>query len=127
MVCFNVGIRDDRTTGTLWTNALYESKRTVGHLQRYELASLLRRDLQWPIEQVKSWFEVKSVSPELIDRFSTRRKEVLTLCDAVAKNGAVAAEAEARATRRAKAHIPREELFPNGGSSESSLVGPKKR
>ena len=112
VVCFNVGIRDDRTTGALWTNALYEFKKTVGHLQRCELASLLRRDLQWPIEQVESWFEVKGVSPELIDRFSTRRKEVLARCEAVGDYGAVAAEAAARSTRRAKEHVSREQLFP---------------
>jgi conjugative relaxase-like TrwC/TraI family protein len=112
VVCFNVGIREDRTTGALWTKALYEFKKAVGHLQRCELATLLRRDLQWPIEQVESWFEVKGVSPELIDRFSTRRKEVLARCEAVGDYGAVAAEAAARSTRRAKEHVSREQLFP---------------
>jgi len=77
VVCFNVGVREDMTTGALWTKALYEFKKAVGHLQRCELASLLRRDLHWPVKQVESWFEVDGVNPDLIERFSTRRKEVL--------------------------------------------------
>jgi SAM-dependent methyltransferase len=108
----NVGVREDMTTGALWTNALYEFKKTVGHLQRCELASLLRRDLQWPVKQVESWFEVEGVKPELIDRFSTRRKEVLAQCKAMGDYSAVAAEEAVRVTRQAKEHVPREQLFP---------------
>lgn len=112
VVCFNVGVREDMTTGALWTKALYEFKKTVGHLQRCELASLLRRDLQLPVKQVESWFEVEGVNLDLIDRFSTRRKEVLARCKAMGDYSAVAAEEAVRLTRQAKEHVPREQLFP---------------
>jgi conjugative relaxase-like TrwC/TraI family protein len=112
VVCFNVGVREDMTTGALWTNALYEFKMAVGHLQRCELASLLRRDLHWPVKQVESWFEVDGVNPDLIERFSTRRKEVLAQCKAMGDFSAVAAEEAVRLTRQPKEHVPREQLFP---------------
>ena len=48
-VCFNFAMRPDGTTGSVWSNALYDYKMAVGHLIRCELATRLQRDLHWRI------------------------------------------------------------------------------
>ena len=111
VVCNNLIVRSDGTTGAVRSQALYDYRMAVGYLYASHFATLLQRDLHLPIEKVQGWFEVAGVSPELIDRFSTRRKEILAYCKRKGVSGAVEMEKAAIATRQVKGHIARQLLF----------------
>ena len=110
VICLNLAIRSDGTTGAVRSQALYDFRMAVGYIHSCELAFLLKRDVHLPIKKVDRWFEIDGVSPEVIDRYSTRRKEVVAYCDERGKYGAVEAQEAAIATRKPKEHIARDVL-----------------
>lgn len=107
----NIGVREDGTTGGIESKPLYQHKMAAGALYRSELAMQVGRRLGLEIERVRSWFEVKGVSPELIEHWSTRRSEIEAALEKTGFNGARASEVAALNTRQVKEHIARETLF----------------
>ena len=110
-ICFNLIMRQDGTTGAVRSNSLFDLKMAVGALYRCHLAYALQRDLGLRIEKVESWFEIQGVNPDLADRLSSRRKELLEYCQQRGVSGPIAAEKAALATRQVKGHVAREVLF----------------
>jgi conjugative relaxase-like TrwC/TraI family protein len=110
-ILFNLALRADGTTGAIRSNALFEYKMAVGALYRCALATLLEQRLNLAIEKVESWFEVKGVSPELVDASSTRRKQILDYCQKSGVYDAIEAEKAAIETREVKGHVARHILF----------------
>lgn len=110
-VLLNIGIREDGTTGSLETRAIYQAKMLAGALYRAELADLLRESLNVGIEKTKTAFEIKGVSKPLMEEFSKRREAILTEMENNGATGAVRAAHFTLTTREKKAHVAREILF----------------
>lgn len=109
----NIGVREDGKTSTLETRAVFLAKMTAGALYRSELAYQLERRLGLFAEPrtKDTSFDLKGVSKELAETFSTRRKEILAALEAKGLTSSKAAEVAALDTRSVKGHISREELF----------------
>ena len=110
-VWFNLGVRADGTTGALRSEDMFDFKMAIGAIYRCQLASTLQRQIHLPVEKTGTTFEIKGVSRELMDLFSTRRKEILEFCEKHGIYSAVAAEKAALATRDEKEHVARDLLF----------------
>lgn len=110
-ICFNLTVRQDGTTGAVRSNSLFDLKMAVGALYRCQLASALQRKLGLRVEKVKSWFEIQGVDPDLAERFSSRRKQILDYCQQHGVEGAIEAEKATLATREVKGHVARGILF----------------
>lgn len=106
----NIGVRADGSTGTLETQSLYDHKMAAGAVYRAELARQLERRLGLMAEREGSWFELCGVSENLVDEFSTRRREIEGKLAEKGLKSARAAEFAALDTREMKAHIGRAEL-----------------
>jgi Ti-type conjugative transfer relaxase TraA len=109
-IFLNVGVRQDGSTGTLETKALYDHKMAAGAIYRAELAHQLERRLGVEIQREGSWFEIAGVSKELSAEFSKRRKEIEASLAEKGLSTSKAAEVAALDTRRVKDQVPREEL-----------------
>ncbi|WP_277874294.1 MULTISPECIES: MobF family relaxase [Cyanophyceae] len=113
----NVGVRDDGKTWALETKPFFERKMAGGALFRAELAHQLRSRLGLKLVRKRSWFEVDGVPSDLIERFSTRRKEILQalgISDFSREHGTVVdaklAAVEAVRTRKKKTLVARDAL-----------------
>jgi len=108
----NIGVRSDGTTGTLYTQALYDHKMAIGAVYRLAAAHGLRTQLGVHVRVEKDVYEVEGVDPRVCEFFSTRSKEIRATMDELGLVGSKAAEAVTLATRHAKeSAIPREQLF----------------
>ena len=107
-VCTTEG---DGQTRTLLSHPVYKAKMTAGAVYRAELAHQLEQSLGWSIERKGQNFEVAGVSQELSRVFSTRRREIEAALTSFNSDSAAAAAAATHSTRRAKLHVPREQLF----------------
>lgn len=107
----NIAVREDGSTGTLETKAVYDLKMAAGAIYRAELTRQLQQRLGFEFEREKSWFEVKGVSKELAEEFSKRRREIEEALASKGFSSSRAAEIAAFETRGKKAHVGREELF----------------
>jgi len=76
-VLTNVGMREEGTTGTLYTLPIFPAKMMLGALYRAELAAQLTRRLGVVTRRERSWFEIEGVPKALCEAFSTRRREIL--------------------------------------------------
>jgi conjugative relaxase-like TrwC/TraI family protein len=110
-ILLNVGVRADGTTGTLEPKDLFRHKMLLGALFRVELAYQLEKSLGFRAMRDKKTFELIGIPLELMDEFSTRRKEVLEELSKLGLSGAKAAAVAALNTRSSKEAVPREELF----------------
>src|SRR5262249_33135977 len=107
----NVGVRADGTTGTILSQPLYAHKLAAGAVYRAELSNQLEKRLGVVMERQRSWFEISGVPGSLVEEFSKSREQVEK---ALAKLGATSAKAAAKlalATRQAKEHLARSDLF----------------
>lgn len=107
----NLGMRSDGGSGALEGRRLYQHKMVAGALYRAELAHQLRQRLSLQATKVQSWFEVRGVSPALMQVFSKRREAITA---SLAEKGLTSAEAAAIAaldTRQAKQEFSRAQLF----------------
>jgi conjugative relaxase-like TrwC/TraI family protein len=107
----NVGVGTDGKTRTILSQPLYAHKMAAGAVYRAELSNQLEKRLGIVLERQKNWFEVHGVPQGLVDEFSKRREQVEK---ALAKLGATSAKAAAKlalATRQAKEHLARSDLF----------------
>jgi conjugative relaxase-like TrwC/TraI family protein len=108
----NIGVRDDGTTGTLHTQALYDHKMAIGAVYRLVVAHGMRTRLGVHVEVEKDLYEVAGVCRTVCDYFSTRSREIREVMNRLGVYGSKAAEAVTLATRHAKeSAIPREQLF----------------
>lgn len=110
-ILLNVGVRADGTTGTLEPKDLFRHKMLLGALFRVELAFQLEKSLGFRAMRDKKTFELIGIPLELMDEFSTRRKEILEELSKLGLSGAKAAAVAALNTRCCKEAVPREELF----------------
>ncbi len=106
----NVGLREDGTFGALETHEFYRHKFSAGALYRAELAYQLEKRLGMECLREKFAFEIMGVPEALIDRFSTRRKEILEALALLDADGAIASEKVALMSRTAKKEESRENL-----------------
>ena len=108
----NVGVRADGTTGTLYTQTLYDHKMAIGAVYRLVAAHGLRTELGVHVEIEKDFYELVGVDPVVREFFSTRSREIQAIMKEFGLVGSKAAEAVAWATRHAKeSATPREQLF----------------
>jgi ATP-dependent exoDNAse (exonuclease V) alpha subunit len=118
---FNVGVTPDGKTRTICGELFFMHKLAAGALYRAELARLLERELgvsvYRPTEEVagriekKSWFEIKGVPNEQMERWSTRSKEIAKEAWAKGLEGSKGKEVAALATRERKSGTSMRELF----------------
>lgn len=90
---------------------LYKEKMTAGALFRASLAARLESEAGLLIDRKGSGFELAGVPKELLERFSTRRREIEEELAEVGGRGAKASERAALFTRSKKRLVPRSELF----------------
>lgn len=106
----NLALWPDGSASSLFTKKIYQAKMTVGALYRTELAALLQSELGFAVRQHDNSFEIKGVSQQLIDRFSTRRAEIKSALKEHDATSSRAAEIAALATRKKKSYKPRAAL-----------------
>lgn len=107
----NVGVREDGTTGSIESRGIFKHKMAAGAVYRAELSYRLESRLGLESERKKNWFELKGVSPSLVDEFSKRRKEVERALHDSGFSGPVAAKVATLNSREVKEHVARETLF----------------
>ena len=110
-VVLNVAKRLDGTFGTIETRPLFQHQMAAGALYRAELSAQLEQRLGLISERSKSCFEIVGVSPELVDEFSKRRKEIQKILDQKGYTSPEAAMIAALDSREVKGHVAREKLF----------------
>jgi conjugative relaxase-like TrwC/TraI family protein len=108
---FNVGVTADGKTRATQGELTYKHKMAAGSLFRAELARLEEKEGGHAIRRKESWFEVDGVPLPLMDRWSTRAKEIAELVAEKGLDGAEGKEIAALATREAKKGTPMPELF----------------
>jgi conjugative relaxase-like TrwC/TraI family protein len=101
-VLVNVAARMDGTWGTILSKPLYDHKLTAGTIYQIELAHLLRKVLGLRIVKEDVGFGVVGIPRELLDRHSTRSKQIRTRLGSKGFHTAKAAAAAALDTRRSK-------------------------
>jgi conjugative relaxase-like TrwC/TraI family protein len=107
----NACLRSDGTTGALDTMELYYHKMAAGALYRAELSRQLELRLGLESLRTGSTFELAGVPEELIDEFSTRRKEIEKALRELGLDGPEASANLALRTRTHKEHRSRDSLF----------------
>lgn len=117
----NVAVANDGRTFKLNSKVLYPWIRTLGPLFRNTLAAELIDRIGVELEPAKDkagiekgWFEIKGVPKELIELFSTRRKELLSEVELLGtiQSDVKAKDAAALRTRHSKSEqLPREKSF----------------
>lgn len=121
----NLALRQDGTWGSMlgitsnnrskdFTKSrlpIFKEKMAAGALFRAELAASLERDLQLPIRREGSGFEIDGVPRALMERFSTRRREIVDEMNTTGDKTQKGADKAALRTRARKAFVPRQELF----------------
>lgn len=111
-VVLNIAFREDGTTGTLESRALFQHKMAAGALYRTELARQLEaRLLVRAIRAGKNSFELEGVDEKIIAEFSKRREAIEEAMKANGAEGAARAAYFTLTTREKKQHIARELLF----------------
>jgi conjugative relaxase-like TrwC/TraI family protein len=109
---FNLGVRDDLSTGSLFIRPVFVAKMLLGALYRAEFAALLEQRLGFTCEKGPQYtFELKGRNPGLCSFFSKRSREVRQEMDRLGLTGAVAAQTITLRTRTTKEHEPRVSLF----------------
>lgn len=105
--------RDDGQWGTLNTKALFDATRSLGPYQACQFAKYLQErlgvEIEIPIDaktgKLSTCFEIKGISRELIEQYSSRRKEIEA---AVELSGNKASSAQARANANLKTRLPKD-------------------
>lgn len=117
----NVCTRADGTSGTVESKPLYQAKLTAGALYRAELAAQLEQRLHLSAERTGSCFEVEGVPAHLRTEFSKRRADIEAALHAHGYDSPEAAATATLATRHAKGHVSRENLFQDWQATGRSL------
>ncbi len=108
-----VTMGEDGKTGALAAGELCRHKMTGGAIFRCQLAEELRTRLGFECERKQDekgrplfWFEIKGISQEQVDHFSTRSAEIRKVLGTSSFASALAAEAAALSTRPPKEEVP---------------------
>lgn len=107
----NIATREDGSTGTLSSLAIFQAKMTAGALYRMHLSSVLQREFGVRTVRNRTWFEVQGVPETLVSEFSQRREAILRDLNVRGVNTAVVAAVSAIETREAKEAVSRQQLF----------------
>lgn len=129
-VMINVGVREDGSTGTLMTQALYDYQLAIGERYQLGFAARLYQQLRVRIELDALAFHIVGVPKTVCREFSQRRQQIEKKMKARKVEGAIAARAIALETRPKKEEIPPEFLFSHwqqrgrslGWSTEQALT-----
>lgn len=105
----NASLGEDGKWRTLYAKPMFEAKMVAGALYRAELARGLEQ-LGFRVERVGNLFTLPDVPAALVERFSTRRRQIEEALGAESAD-ARASERAALLTRDPKRTVPREELF----------------
>ncbi len=108
---FNVAIRDDLSTGSIFVRPVFEGKMVLGALYRAEFAMFLER-IGFTCERgPQQTFELKGRDSDLCSFFSKRSHEIRHEMNRLGLSGAVAAQKVTLGTRETKDHQPRSKLM----------------
>ena len=111
LLALNLVVREDGTTGTLYNHELYVHRAKADMIYKVHLTLGLMLEMGLKVEEEGHAFRIVGVPKEVCDVFSKRRAEIVEYLEEHDLSGAAAASVAALATRSAKQHIPREELF----------------
>ena len=112
LLVLNIGVREDRSTGSIMSQPFYTWRDTLGALYRTELSALLEDQLGVLSVRDRDFFSIQGIRGEVSGEFSKRRKQILASMDKLGVKGGEAAATAAETTRRVKSDVPpREELF----------------
>ena len=108
---FNLALREDGQWGTVESKTFYDHKMAAGAAYRSELAKAMA-EMGFEIERDdKDGFRVKGVTQEDIDKFSTRRAQILKELEKFGAKSAKAAEMAGLSTRKDKEEPPHDDLM----------------
>jgi len=110
-VLINTCVREDGSTGTVWSSDFFKVKKEAGAVFTKALARLLEQELHLTIEPEKAGFHVQGVPRALCEEFSTRSKQIKEYLAEHGESGAIAAKEAALATRRQKESVSSHQLF----------------
>ena len=114
----NISIRADSSTGTVWSQSIFDAKMLLGAMYRVQLAAELRQCLDLSIRPDRFAFRIEGVPEELCRTWSSRAKQIKEALANRGLSGAVAAKVAALATRAEKIIRPFREI-----ASEWQKVG----
>lgn len=107
----NLCVRDDGTTGTIFSKSLYLHKLTAGAIYQASLEARLREELGVETQAAKVAFTIPAVPEELCGEHSKRRQAIEAELREAGVQTAKAAALATLATRKAKQTPPRDELL----------------
>jgi conjugative relaxase-like TrwC/TraI family protein len=116
----NIGVREDKTTGSILSKPLYEMKMVLGAIYRADLSSKIE-ERGYQIERDGDSFAIVGVSKSVTEHFSKRRAEVEKIMSEKGLQGAKAASVATLSTREKKSDIGYNELFPKWQSEAKAL------
>jgi conjugative relaxase-like TrwC/TraI family protein len=111
VVLINLSIRQDGSTGTLWSKGFFEKRRAADAIYKTELAEQLRQGLNLEIIPTKHGFEIKDVPQKLCRAFSSRHRDIEAAMEKETDKSAKNAARIALKTRPPKHELPAEQLF----------------
>ena len=110
-VLVNLGLRQDGTTGALWTMDIFRAKMAGGERYRQALAKELTEKLHLGLLPERVGFHVRGVPKDLCVVFSQRSRALRKVMKERGLSGAVAAKMATLLTRPEKEHLPEKEFF----------------
>ena len=110
-VLVNLGLRQDGTTGALWTMDIFRAKMKAGEHYRQALAKKLTERLHLGLLPERVGFHVRGVPKDLCVVFSQRSRALRKVMKERGLSGAVAAKMATLLTRPEKEHLPEKEFF----------------
>ena len=108
---FNACVREDGSTGTIYSAPIYRAKMLLGLHYRVQFAHLLEQNLGLRTVAKGRGFALVGIAQSVIDHFSKRRQTIKTVLKERGLESARAAAAVTLETREKKAHIPRATLI----------------
>lgn len=121
LLVMNVGVDNFDKTRSIESKPIFRNKMLLGAIYRSHLAHSLHREFGFHAERKGDSFEIQGVPDEVIQKHSTRRKQILARLKEEGKSGAVAAAHATLATREKKKHRPRSELIPEWRKENEEL------
>ena len=121
MFLINVGVREDGSTGSLYTDRIHELRKKADLIFNVSLAMSLTFDFGLKITPEKFGFSIDGVPKEICDHFSKRKKAIDKYKEEHRLDGPEASYIASMKTRKAKVDVNREELFPYWQKEAESL------
>ena len=114
LLVFNIGVRDDGSTGALRSRDLFVYRRAIDAIYNAALATAIRTQLRVPLEVTlyQPGFVVQNVSERLREGFSRRRQMIEAQLSQWERAGGISAKLAALQTRHRKSHVSQQTLRP---------------